>query len=115
MPGKENTTMADSPEKEREAIVAAEEHKALIVKINRARRRKRAIKPIVEGEKVPHETRHAHTLRHKAAIKPGAEERKRRQRKSRHDLKKSVMKPSSGHKSPRPNRRKKQKANINAK
>lgn len=47
---------------------------------------------------------YSHVLRRRAAARPAVEERKKRQKRSRQHLKKSIMKPTSGHKSPRPGR-----------
>jgi len=85
---------------------------------NRTLRRKAEARPTVEAKKVPSEARHAHTLQRKAAVKPAIEERKKRQKKSQQHLKRSTIKQTSGHLSPRPNRhvdkRKKLEKSTNA-
>lgn len=55
--------------------------------------------------KVPHDVRRTRILRRKAALQPRIEERRSRQKKSHKDLKEAIVKPASGHTSPRPNRR----------
>ena len=62
------------------------------------------VHPLPEIGEVPHGARHIHNLRRKAAIKPKVEERKKRQKRSRQCLHKAIVKPTSGHVSPRPNR-----------
>lgn len=96
--------MVDSPEKEPRTTVVEKELEMSEVKSYRALRRKAAIKPVPEVEKVSPEVRHTHVLRQKAALKPMIEERRRRQKESQQHLKKSITEPTSGHKSPRPNR-----------
>lgn len=62
------------------------------------------IRNLLKIEKVPHKTRHARAVQRKTAIKQMTEEKRKRQKKSQEKLKKSIIKPSSGGISLRPNR-----------